>query len=69
MKVVILGSTGLLGQALVRFYKKNCVVICVARKNSDYNIDVTDDALLIRLIEEVRPDLLINCTAIVDIDF
>lgn len=67
MKIVILGGTGLLGQALQKEIKKRKYnVVTVARQNADYCIDITDDAELKRMIIETKPNLVINACAIVN---
>lgn len=65
-KLLILGSTGLLGQALVTVLSDDFNVFGVARKNADFNIDITDDKALAKTIKEVSPDIIINTVAIVN---
>lgn len=66
-KILLLGSTGLLGQALSKEAKKrNIEIIGVAHSNADFNLDITDDNALTELIKEQRPDIVINTCAIVN---
>ena len=67
MKVLVLGSTGLLGQALIKEIKKRKFnYVGVALKNADINVDITDDDRLCECINTTRPDVLINTCAIVN---
>ena len=69
MKICILGSTGLLGQALVKEAKKrNFDVIGIARKNADINFDITDDEKLISFISNNKFDCVVNTCAYVSHD-
>ena len=43
-------------------------VICVARKNSDYNIDITKDEKLLKVMDYANPDIVINSAAVVDVN-
>lgn len=70
MKILVLGSTGLLGQSIVKKYKSiNIEVVGVARKNSDFNFDVTDDMALKNAFDIINPDVVINAIAIVDLNY
>lgn len=66
MKILILGSTGMLGQALtIEAHKRNYEVIGIARENADFCIDITDDQTLKKTIDVLKPNLIINTVAIV----
>lgn len=66
-KILLLGSTGLLGQALNKEAKKrNLNIVGVAHSNADYNLDITNDKELSLLIKEQSPDIIINTCAIVN---
>ncbi len=70
MKIAVLGSTGLLGQALLKFFnKKKCNVLGLARKNADVNIDITNDKELLDFFENNNFDIIINTVAIVNHKF
>ena len=66
--ILILGSTGLLGLALIEFFQeKNIQNVCgLARKNSDFNIDIIDHDKLIAFLNKLKPKVIINSIAIVD---
>ena len=67
MKYIVIGGTGLLGIALQKAIKQNGdICITVARKNADFCIDVKDDSKLKALIEDQKPDVVINACAIVN---
>ena len=70
MKVLVLGSTGLLGQSLLKNLKKhNLDTLGLARKNADVNIDVQNDNELISTLTQYNPNVVINTIAIVDNKF
>lgn len=59
----------MLGQELTRFLSASGnEVIGVARKNADYNFDVSEDEKLIRCFEIEKPDIIINTIAIVNLN-
>ncbi len=67
MKVLVLGSTGLLGKSLIKnLTRAGFTVLGLARKNADINIDVTNKTDLISVLEKTNPDIIINAIAIVD---
>lgn len=66
-KIILLGSTGLLGQALIKEAKnRNLDVIGIAHSGADYNLDITTDKALLALIKEHNPSVIINTCAIVN---
>lgn len=66
-KYIILGSTGLLGQALMRELKsRNIDAIGLARKNADVNLDASNWELLKAAIKNYNPDKIINTIAIIN---
>lgn len=68
MKIVILGSTGMLGQALIKeSLNRKLQTIGIARKGSDRCLDLTNDKELIDAIESIAPDVIINTVAIVNL--
>lgn len=71
MKVLLLGSTGMLGQALLNSLQKhNFNVITASRNNSNYNIDfLLDDQKLAHLIACEKPQIVINAVALVDLSY
>jgi dTDP-4-dehydrorhamnose reductase len=65
VRLLVLGSTGLLGQAMVaeardRGYSHRTA----ARSGADHSVDVTDPAALQTLVRAVSPAAIVNCTAI-----
>lgn len=67
MKICILGSTGLLGQALMKEgHARGVDVVGVARENADFNLDITKDEKLTDFILEKHFDVVINTVAIVN---
>ena len=66
-KILLLGSTGLLGQALLKEAKRrNIEIVGVAHFNADFNLNITHDNALTKLIQEQKPNVVINTCAIVN---
>lgn len=65
MKILLIGSTGMLGQALYEFFTyKNYKVTTVSRRNADINVDLLDSSNYIRsIILEQKYDVVINSAA------
>lgn len=69
MRILILGSTGMLGQAFMKVAKsRNLDCYGMAESGADFNFDVQNDQDLINLIKELKPDVVINTIAIVSIE-
>ena len=69
MKILVIGSTGLLGQTLVSEIKKRGIdVVGIARSNADISCDITDGNSLQHNIKIANPDIIINCAALVNLD-
>lgn len=67
--MIILGSTGMLGQALIETAKVNNIKVTgVARSGADANIDILDFDRLALLIKEKSPKVIVNCIAITDVN-
>lgn len=67
--VVVLGSTGMLGKALVNEAReKNIKVIGLSRSSKNTHIDITDEKILRKLIKQLKPDVIINSAALVSIE-
>ena len=79
MKILILGSSGLLGQTIIRYFLENTSydVLGIQRdsnkisflkskfhKNIIINRDILDYDFLKKLITQISPDLIINCIGI-----
>lgn len=70
IEFMVLGSTGMLGQALIKEIKKqNRTVIGVARKKADICINITNDKLLLKTIENINPKIIINTVSIVKLSY
>ncbi|MCG2589033.1 dTDP-4-dehydrorhamnose reductase [Rhodohalobacter sulfatireducens] len=65
MKYLITGATGQLGREWVRFLKYRGLSYTAY---SSAELDITDLEAVIQKIENVQPDLLINCAAYTDVD-
>lgn len=67
MKLIIIGGTGLLGQALKKeAVRRKIQTITVARKNADRCLDITNDKELTAFLIQEKPDTVINACAIVN---
>lgn len=69
MRLLVTGSTGLLGQAIMVAARANEIDVSgIARQNADYTLDITDDTALSEIIRTVAPDVIINTAAVVNVD-
>jgi dTDP-4-dehydrorhamnose reductase len=67
--LLVLGSTGLLGQAVVAEARARAVPCHgVARSGADRDVDLSDDASLEALVRELRPATIVNCVAITSLE-
>ena len=64
MKVLITGATGQLGRALTKVAPAAVVATALDRRH----LDITDEAVLGRKLDELRPDVLINAAAYTAVD-
>lgn len=63
MKIIVLGGSGMLGQALIpEGQGRGHVIIAPTHRE----VDITDDNKLEEFIREVKPDLLINAAALIN---
>jgi len=68
MKVLVIGSTGMLGQALMCEMKKRGIdVIGIARSGADISCDIVDDQTLSNIILSIKPQIIINSAAMVSL--
>lgn len=66
--IVVLGSTGMLGQAIVKeSLKRNYNVIGIARENADICMDIINDNALQQALISIKPNIIINCVALVSL--
>lgn len=75
MKILITGSTGLLGQALIQRLAPSCEVVGVSRHAvsvsgvaSHQVCDLTDPNATQHLVNTVKPDVVIHAQALSDVD-
>lgn len=69
MKAFLLGSTGLLGQAMLRECgARGYRVSSAARQNAPVAIDIVDASSLVSFLQSDLPDVVINCAGLTDID-
>ena len=66
MKILILGSKGQLGKIINNklLKKKNFIVKSLSRKN----FDLTNNIKLTKYINQINPDVIINCVAYTDVE-
>ncbi|WP_321419201.1 SDR family oxidoreductase [uncultured Methanomethylovorans sp.] len=68
MQSLLVGSTGMLGQALMKEMKsRGFEVIGVARSGADISCDIVDEGELSNIISSIKPQLIINSAAIVNL--
>ena len=75
MRIGITGASGMLGTSLVSHLSKRHDIFATSRgksiegQNIEWNcFDLTNAALLNQWLEEVRPDMIIHCAAIINVD-
>jgi len=60
--VLVLGSNGMLGQALVKSIEnRGSVCFKIARRDSDLNLDLKNEHALTEAIDSTKPDVVFNC--------
>lgn len=64
MKILLLGGRGLLGSAL----RAKLGALGALHSPSHQELDVTDPAAVTRALQQLRPKIVINCTAFSDVD-
>ncbi len=65
----ILGSTGLLGQALIKEWsRRRARCVGLARQHADITVDATDTNGLLAALNRIRPDCIVNAAAIVSLE-
>lgn len=70
MKILIIGSKGMAGHVIYHYFKSNprFEVIDIARRNSNYVLDVTDFKALYTVLEKEKPDYVINGIGVLNKD-
>ena len=71
MKVLILGSTGMLGQSLMSLFKKQASIVHgVARANADFDLDIVQNLDKLKvIIEQNQYDVVINTVALINLAY
>jgi dTDP-4-dehydrorhamnose reductase len=65
-KVLVIGATGMVGQAVSKAASaREHDVTGAARSGAGETLDILDDAAVVALFERLRPDVAVNCAAIV----
>ena len=68
MRVLLLGSTGLLGQAVgEEIHRRGWVLRDAARHGATLELDIADEGALQAVLDAETPDLVFNCAALVDV--
>ena len=70
MKFLVIGGTGLLGQALkneIILQGHSCLTL--ARKNADFSIDITNHSKIEEIIKDDKYDYVINACAIINLEY
>ena len=70
MKILLLGSNGMLGQSVSRYFATldKFELYTAARTGADFNFDFTNFEMLEECFAGIRPDICINAAAIVSLD-
>lgn len=70
MKVLLLGSTGMVGSAIERtLISRGIEVIGVARSNANLSCDLSDESQVTKILYFQKYDAVINAAALVNIDY
>lgn len=69
MKILLIGSTGMLGQALLKEIRlRNIEVVTVARSRSTYLLDLyCESEKLVKIIKDEKPNIVINAAALINL--
>lgn len=68
-RCLVIGATGMLGQYMVREANaRGFDVTRTARKGADIALDIADGAAIASVVRAARPDILVNCAAMANID-
>lgn len=65
--ILILGAAGLLGAELVDFFKRSGSYSVVGLNRID--ADITDEKNLFRFFARYKPDIIINCAALINVEY
>ena len=68
-RILLLGATGLLGQALVHEAQvRGVAVIGIARRGCEHSLDLADGRQILELMELTAPDIVINAAGLTNLD-
>lgn len=68
MRLLVLGSTGLLGQALCReAAERGWEVAGAARRDAPIKVDIAENGAVASLLQTASPDLVINAAGLIDV--
>ncbi|MEK4522919.1 SDR family oxidoreductase [Psychrobacillus sp. FSL W7-1457] len=69
MKIILIGSTGMLGQELYKkFSQKDFEILTISRSNSTNNVDLLIDSKKVTdLITQEKPNIVVNCAAMINL--
>ncbi len=68
MRFLVTGATGLLGPYLLEEAGRVGKAVGIARTNSACNSDLTSPEAVIRLVDELRPDIVLHAAAMTNVD-
>ena len=69
MTILIVGSTGMLGQAIVvEAQRRGFKTVGAARRNAEISVDLVDDDSIASVLRAVNPSMVINAAALTDLD-
>ncbi len=68
-KILILGSSGTLGRCLFNSLKKKNKYIVLHNGLIRRKFDLSYQFQIAKLLNKTKPDLIINCSAIINIDY
>ena len=71
MKILVIGASGLLGSYLLPTLKSNNYdVISLGRSgDNDYICDILDTDSIVKILDSLKPELILNLAALTDVDF
>ena len=68
-KIILFGSTGFLGSYLTECLKNSYKLYCFGRsKKTDFNIDLLEKKKLIKILSDIKPNIIINSVAETNLD-
>lgn len=68
IKVLITGFSGLLAPYVFNRLKNDFTVVTSSRSSGDYKCDITNSNQVILMLKKVRPNVIIHCAALTDLE-